>query len=525
MRKALRPNVNKIQTARGVSIPAPVAGLDAISSLAAMPEDHAIELTNVFPQPGFLEIRGGAKWHRMVKSAAAVETLLPYHGLVTNQLFAAASTVIGEVTSANTTVTASTAVSGLSNARWQYVNYSTTGGHFLWIANGADVPRLYNGSVWATVSVTGSLTPANIIQPAVFKRRLWVAVSGEVSPYYLPVDSVHGALTRFPLTGVFEKGGALMAIGTWNFGGDGPDNFIAFISERGECAVYSGDDPSDSNNFQLRGVYPLGEPIGRRCLTKVQGDLVFISIDGVLPLSRAVFTERGASTNIALTKNIQPLINQAARAGRDNFGWQLISYPRGTRAILNYPVDEGADQVEYVMNTVTGAWAKFTGHEANCWAVFNDRLFFGGNDGWAKEADAQGFDDWGSIDFDIRFAFNYCNARGQLKQWHQARPILATDGQVAPSVGLSVDFDLSDDLSTPTPLTSTQSLWDVAVWDVDTWGTERGMKTDWIGVGGLGYAGSLRIKGSVTAGVGDTSRDLLLQIFGADLQMADGGLI
>jgi hypothetical protein len=525
MRKALRPNVQKIQVARGVSIPAPVAGLDAISSQAAMPEDHAITLTNIFPQPGYIEIRGGAKHHRLTKAATKVETLMPYHGMSTNTLFAAAGTVVYEVTTANATVSASVAVSGLANARWQFVNFSGTGGHFLWMANGGDIPRLYDGATWVTVSVTGALTVSNIIQPAVFKRRIWVAVSGQISPWYLPTDSVHGALTQFPLTGVFEKGGELQAIGTWNFGGDGPDNFIAFISSRGECAVYSGDDPTDSTTFGLRGVYPLGEPVGRRCLTKVQGDLVFISIDGVVPLSRAVFTERGASTNIALTKNIQPLVNAAARAARNNFGWQLISYPRGTRAILNYPVTEGANQIEYVMNTVTGAWCKFEGHKANCWAVFNDRLFFGANDGWVNEADAQGFDDWAPIDFDIECAFNYCGARGQLKQWTQARPIIATDGQVAPSVGLSVDFDRSSELSTPTPIASTQALWDVAVWDVDSWGTERGMVTDWIGVSGLGYCGSLRVRGSVSVGTGSATRTLLLQLFGFDLQMMDGGLM
>lgn len=524
MRKALRPNPQKIQLARGVSIPAPVAGWDAISSQAAMPEDHAITLKNMFPQPGYVEIRGGAKRHRLTNGASKVETIMPYQGMVTNVLFSAAGGAIYDTTTA-ATATASIAVSGLTSARWQYVNFSGTGGHFLWIANGLDVPRSFNGSVWATLSITGP-TASSIIQPAVYKRRIWLCIDGEISPYYLATDSIQGAAAQFPLTGVFEKGGQLQAIGTWNFGSDGPDNFIAFISSRGECAVYSGDDPTATDgSFALRGVYPLGEPLGRRCLTKLQGDLGFISIDGVVPLSRAVFTERAATQNIALTKNIQPVMNASARAGRANFGWQLISYPRGTRAILNYPVAEGSGQVQYIMNTVTGAWCEFEGNPANCWATFNDRLFFGGNNGYVYEADCQGFDDDGPIEFDLECAFNYCGARGQLKQWLQAQPIIATDGQVAPSVGLSVDFDRADDLSTPTPIASTQALWDVAVWDVDTWGTTRGMVSDWIGVAGLGYCASLRMKGSVSVGDGNAARALLLQLFGFNLQMVDGGLM
>lgn len=488
-----------------------------------MPEDRAITLKNIFPQPGYVEIRGGAKRHIPVAGGGKVDTVMAYHGMTTNTMFAASGNSIYNVTTA-ATVTASVAVAGLSGARWQYVNFSGIGGHFLWIANGLDVPRTYNGSAWATVSISG-VTPSNIVQPAVFKERLWLAVSGEISPYYLPLHAIQGTALQFDLSGIFDKGGFLQAIGTWNFGGDGPDNFLAFITSRGECAVYSIGDPSDANQIALRGVFPLGEPIGRRCLTKVQGDLVFISIDGVVPLSRAVFTERGASTNIALTKNIQPIMNASARAGKANFGWQLISYPRGTRAILNYPVAEGSGQVQYVMNTVTGAWCQFTGNAANCWEVFNDRIFFGGNNGLVYEADAQGFDDDGAIEFDMECAFNYCGARGQLKQWTLCRPIIATDGQVSPQIGISVDFDRSDDLSVPVDIQQTQALWDTAIWDVDTWGTTRSMLTDWTGVSGMGYCASIRMKGSIQAQAGGASRTLLLQLFGFDMQMLDGGLL
>src|SRR5262252_10246164 len=123
VRKAKRQNPEKIQVARGESLPAPVGGLDAISSQNAMPEDRAITLTNLFPQPGYSEIRGGAKLHRFTEGNP-VESIMPYQGLGTNNtLFAAAGNSIFEVTNAST-VTASVAVTGLANARWQYVNFA-----------------------------------------------------------------------------------------------------------------------------------------------------------------------------------------------------------------------------------------------------------------------------------------------------------------------------------------------------------------------------------------------------------------
>ncbi len=526
MRKALRPNPQKQQLARGNSIPAPVEGWDAISSEAAMPETRALTLDNWFPQPGYIEIRGGAKRHRRVTGTARVDSVMAYHGLTNNFLFAASGSNISDV-SASATATASVAVSGLSNARWQHVNYSGTGGNFLWIANGVDAPRFFDGSTWTTASIA-NITAADIIQPAVFKERLWFTRSGSISPAYLPVDTVQGSAAVFDLTGVFEKGGVLQAIGSWNFGGDGPDNFIAFLTSRGEVAVYSGSDPNSATTFAHRGTYPVGRPLGRRALTKVQGDLAIISVDGLLPLAKYMMTERGAAATIALTKLIQPIMNQSARLYAANFGFQLTPYPRGTMAILNIPVGDGADQVQYVMNTVTGAWCRFLGLPANCFEVFgtepNDRLFFGGNNGFVYEADAQGFDEDAPIEYNLETAFNYFGARGQLKHFSHCRPIIATDGTVNPGLTLNTDFARDAEISVPEAVTETQALWDVALWDVALWGTIRGMVTDWRAAAGEGYCASIRMAGAVQA-PDSPSQDLLLRVMGFDVLMMDGGLI
>lgn len=516
------------ETSRGMSIPAPAGGWDSVSPLAAMPETNAITLENMFPQPGYVEIRKGHKRHNNI-GAAAVESLLPYHGIATSddRLFAATTTAIYDVTvftTASASSTASVALSGLANARWQHINFSTSGGSFLWICNGANAPRTYDGTTWATASITG-VTATNIIGVAEFKERLWLTLTGSISPAYLPSDAVQGTAATFDLIGIFNKGGYLQAIGTWSLdGGQGPDDYIAFVTSRGEVAIYTGTDPTA--NFVLKGVYEMGPPIGRRCLTKVGADLAVISIDGVLPLSKALITDRAAAQLQSITRNIQPDMNQAARSYKDNFGWELVSYPRGTRAILNVPITENTEQQQFIMNTVTGAWCNFKGENANCWAVFQDRLFYGSNAGLVKEADVQGFDDDGAIDFNMETAFNYLGNRGRLKQATMGRALLKTDGQFQPGLGLNVDFSTGATIGPTSFEQSSGDLWDVALWDQGTWPVVEQIVTDWQTLEGIGYAFSMRVSGSIEAeSEAQESGTLTLEINGFDLLCIDGAFI
>lgn len=519
------------ELARGKSIPAPVEGWDAITPIAAMPETRAITLDNIFPQPGYLEIRRGHALHENLDPVDdAIESLMPYNALnaSNDKLFAAAGTGIFDVT-VFVTATNTAVVSGTTNARWQHLNMATTGGQFLWICNGEDKPMTYNGSVWATTSISG-ITSTDVIQAAIFKERIWMTRKDQLSPAYLPVDAIQGTAAVFDLVGVFNNGGYLQAIGTWTIdGGEGQDDRIAFISSRGEVAVYSGIDPASSTpgiQFDLAGVYQIGAPIGRRCVTKVGGDLAIVCMDGVVPLSKSLITDRAAAITIALTAKIQPVVNQSARLYKDNYGWQLLSYPKGTRAILNVPINEGTEQHQYVMNTITGAWCRFKGENANCWALFKDRLFYGGNNGDVYEADCNGFDEDGVIEFDVETAFNYCDLRGRLKQFLMARALLTTDGQVAPGLAVNVDFSRSAETDAINIEVDPLALWDVATWDSGTWPETSRIVTDWVTVSGEGYCASIRMTGSAdSANVDDPTQVLVLQINGWDMLVIDGAFV
>jgi len=498
IRSARRPMREKSIGGSGVyssaSIQAPVGGWDALHPLADMPQDRAIVLDNWFPEPGYLRVRRGSQVHASGLGSSSVETIMVYNGTTTNgnKLFAVAGGSIFDATGAG--AVSGAVVTGLTNSRWQYVNFTTAGGHFLWCCNGVDNPEMFDGTTWSNPTITG-VTAASAINVNVHKNRIWLILAGSMDAAYLPTNSIQGAAAKFPLGSVMSKGGYLVAMGTWTHdGGNGPDDYAVFLSSRGQAAVYQGSDPSTTSDWALVGVYDLGAPLGYRCLTKVSGDLAVISIDGVLPFSLARGVDRGAAATVAITTNINNAMNTAARSYGSNFGWELCAYPKGTAAILNVPLSEGETQQQYVMNTLTGAWCRYTGMNANCWAVFNDDLYYGGNDGRVYVADTSGLDTDTPIDAIGQTAYNFYGSKGTLKQFKMLQPIITADSNSRPAIGISTDFKDNASLGTPTATRSAAALYDSAVYDVDVYPIESRTVADWTSVSGLGFAGSIHFR-------------------------------
>lgn len=521
MRKPLRQRaVPQAQTAQGSSIPAPVGGWDAVSPIADMPQDRAIVLENWFPSTGDVRVRRGHKSHATGVGAGVVESLMPYNGTtaVTSKLFAAAGGEIYDVTAA---AAASSVVSGLSNNRWQHVNFTTSGGTFLVICNGADDVRHYNGSVWATPVITG-ISSSDCINVNGHKNRLWFVLKQSTKAAYLPTGSVAGVAATFELGGLFTKGGYLVAMATWTKdGGRGEDDLAVFISSEGQCAVYTGTDPASADTWALTGVFDLGSPLGYRCFTKVAGDLALVNIDGVLPISKALVTDRGAAAGVAITKNINNAMNEVARSFSENFGWELTPYAKGTMAILNVPIQEGETQHQYVMNTLTGAWCKFTGMNANCWAVYLNNLYFGGNNGEVMQADTVGADDGETITAIGQGAYNYYKSKGRLKQWKMVQPLLTVDSDSRPAIGISTDFRDNATLGTPTVAQTASALYDEAIYDTDIYAIEGRSVTDWTGISGVGQCASIHFRASTDSAAGE----VVMRLNGFNVTHEAGGIL
>jgi hypothetical protein len=541
MLQPLKANTNRRRVSTGASIPAPVEGWDAVSPLAAMDPKRAVILDNWFPRDGYCEIRRGWAFYSTTNDTDAVETLAAYHGaaVANDALFAISGGTIYDTT--NTGAMVATSVTGLTNSRAQSVNFTTSGGHFLYLVNGADDPNIWDGSTWTNPTITG-ITASEAIHINIHKNRIWFTLRNSTKAAYLPVDSIQGAATTFELGGLFSLGGYLMAMATWTLdAGVGVDDHAVFISSRGEAAVYKGTNPAVAADWVLVGVFRLGAPIGRRCFTNVGGDVAIVSVDGVVPLSKALIYDRAAINNVALTANIAPVMNDSARLYGSNFGWQLIGYPRGTMALLNVPVQEGVTQQQYVMNTISGAWARFTAQNANCWEVFQDRLFFGDNDGNVCEADVAASDGGADIVADLKTAFNYFRSPGVLKRFPMIQPLITSDGRVAPAIDVNTDFRDTTPTSIPNSANAGGILWNEFNWDEANWPEARTTSTDWQTVTAIGQCAAVRMRVIISSssdsnvwdlGVWDTavwdsgsSSPPLLQVNGFNLVMERGDFL
>jgi len=360
------------------TLPPPTRGWVTEENIVAGSPGTARQLINWFPDADVVGDRRGFAQHSDTEGTAPIETLISYHKSDgTQKLFAVADDTIYDATSSTATATT---ITNLSNARLQYVNFAATTTNYIFAVNGEDSALTYDGSSWANPSIT-NITSADIINVAIFKRRLYFVMTNSLQFAYLPVNAVAGAAGTFDLGPEFSKGGYLMAIGVWSIdGGDGQDDIICFLTSEGQVSIYQGDDPGDANAWSKIGTYDLPRPIGRRCVLKVGPDVYLVTEEGIIPLKETLSMDTAAASVKAVTRNIQSAVNDAATRYKGNFGWQLIGYPEGRMAILNVPITENATSRQYVMNTITGAWCEFRGMDANCWAVLGSRIYFGGNE-------------------------------------------------------------------------------------------------------------------------------------------------
>jgi hypothetical protein len=351
-----------------------------------------------------------------------------------------------------------------------------------------------DASTVGTYSIKYFVTGANTDRFAtvnLFKERLYFVEENSLSFWYLPVDSINGAVSEFPLGGIFKRGGYLQAMGTWTIdAGYGVDDLAAFITSNGEVAVYKGSDPSDPNDWSLIGLWNVGQTFTRKCVFKFGGDMLLLTEDGLVPLSAGLQSTR-LDPRVNLTDKIFFAISQAASAYGNNYGWQMNYFAKNNMLILNVPVTGGSEQ--YVMHNITKSWARFTNINANCWELSNDDMYFGGNGFVGKFYDTYA-DAGTNIRAFTQQAYSYFDRRGQLKRFTLVRPILQTDNGI-PNVlcGISVDFDTID-LTTQisfNPVIDPIGLWDIDVWDNANYGGGLITTRIWQGVTGLGYAGSI----------------------------------
>lgn len=479
MRRAVGRAVQN--ASRSVSIPAPVGGWNVRDSLMNMPAQDAIFLDNFWPTANNVELRKGFTTFATLPEDVTpnfhdVKALLSYNVPAgTSTLFACDNLGIYNITAGGSISAVS---STITNGQVRSVNQATSGGNFLWCCNGVDKARYWNGSAWTVLDGTSSpaltgITSTDVINVSQFKTRLMLTQKSSLSFWYLPVVSVAGLAVEFPLGSLFKRGGYLMATTSWTVdGGSGSDDFFVAITSEGEVAVYAGTDPSNAATWALVGVYFIGKPLSRECFTKYGGDVIVLTVQGPLLLSKALQSSTiDRASN--LSDKIAKVYSSYVEEGSALYGWQSVVFPEAQMLLVNIPlVDSSTYNIitsyQFVMNTVTKAWARFTGMSAQAWAYHNSKLYFAAHNKIYR-AWTGANDNGGAITGKAKTAYNYLRSPGAVKHPKLLRPNFTASASVVTQIGLDVDFSTKDLYSNTLNSIATLALWDTALWDTGVW--------------------------------------------------------
>ncbi len=475
-------------SARTKQLSPPIEGWDTRSALSDMKPERAVILDNWFPRTNDLIMREGHAPHKTGMSGN-VDTLMTYAGLTgLEKMFAANGTSIFDVSAAG--AVGGAVVSSMTNAQWIWTMHGTSAGEFLLAANGADVPRTYNGTSWSTFGATGP-TVANIGWIHSHQRRLFAGEDNSLSFWFLGVNAITGTMTEFPLHGIAQSGGYIMAMGTWTRdAGDGFDDFAVFVTSEGEVIIYAGYDPGDASIWILIGVYRIGPPVGRRCLLKAGADLLIITVDGFVPLSQIIQADRSQSERFSVSRQIESAVTASVKAAGSEFGWQIVLYPAGNMLLFNVPQNSTSAH-QYVFNTITNAPCRFTGMNARCWGLLNDELYFGGVDGVVYKHTGKN-DNGANISADALQAFNKFGTDDE-KWFKRVELMFESVEDPNPAVEMQYDYRVSAPKAQPVNSTTAAGLWGSGLWGKALWGSSR-LWRRWFAVRGRGRAAGVRVR-------------------------------
>ena len=493
------------QRSAGLTLNAPVGGLNTVSPAGAMPASDCLTLTNMIPYQYGLRVRSGFQDHFTglrwedpydpgIWKLLPVLTLLPFSGSSesgeNDRLFACTRVGIFDVTDAYQVQSPfTTGYVDVSTAAYAFpiaigkagtgvgtAFTNTAGEHFLAYTDGANGYLLYRESTDDWIKITqGSGTDGLTISGAdpgsfrfvmQWKNRLWFVPQDSTKTFYLEVRAYAGVAHALDFSPRFKYGGNLVGLWSWTLdGGQGVDDLLVGISRAGDVVVYQGTDPALPGAFGLRGVWWIGPvPPGRTVASDFGGDLFVLSRAGCLPLSKLVAGGLIRDPSVYETAKITNSFNKLMSERGSFDGWALTVHPNDNLLVINVPKLPGEDgPIQAVMSLANKGWAIHEGQPISCVATWHGLMYFGTADGRVCVST-------GTMDSGI---YTFYNTTGEFTEWqyaddgpqeinfamlsayqtlgspnkkrvHMARPYFITDGdQPGYAIQARYDYDLN----------------------------------------------------------------------------------
>lgn len=504
-------------------VPAPVAGVNYRDPLVEMGPTDAVILNNLIPRQAGVELRSGWQYVSTTTSAP-IKSIFAYNAGSTanSKMFAGSSGKIWDVT----TATPSIAVASASTTDiWSTTHFSTTAGLFL-IAVSPGIAGYYTyDATGGWILRTPAGIPANLTSVAVFKNRLWFTAEGSASLYYInAVNAITGTVNEFPIGAQLKNGGSALAITNWTIdGGFGIDDYMVAIGSEGDVVIWQGTDPASAANFSVRGTWFVGAvPRYGRFFSNIGGDVMVLSEMGLVPLSKLLqgsFNDDSDGPTDKIQRELQPLVKSL----RNTSSWDVFVSPDQNLLIIRAPQYATGEYVQFAMNLTTNGWCTFTGIPMTCATVLGGNTYCGTSDGRVFRCFTGNFDGVATdgtggndVEGDMQTGFSNWQTPSQLKKFNMAHPIFIGSQQPSVKLQMNTQFTFAGVPGSPSFSASSGSLWNGSQWNTARWSGGSNTYQAWIGVTGLGYYGSLRMKIRGAAGTLFT---------GSQLMMEPGGLM
>jgi hypothetical protein len=490
------------QQVQSVNLPAPTLGLNVSANLTQMAPGSASIQDNWKPTMQGVALRGGCvRWCVLPESTPVISAFEYASGNV-QHMFAGNATKLYDVTGAGTpTLVASGQTSGNYCAS-QMAN--AAGDYLMAVNDGGDPPLRFDGAAW-TVLNSGQITGPpgssvvageNLTYVWKYRNRWFFIEGGSMNAWYLPIDSIQGALAMIPLSGAASKGGKLLFGASWSMdAGNGLDEKCCFVTDLGEVLIFSGTDPSSVDNWQQEGRYTISPPMGMNAHMQVGGDLLIATVAGIIPVSQAITKDVTVLDLAAVTLPIRSMWRDEVLAKRD-WAWTMKKWDEYGGIFVTLPGGVVGSQYCLAVNPGTNAWARFTGWDATCFIRLRGDMFFGTQGGIIMQADQSGNDDGLPYVATLVMAWGAFPGGPAEVTWHQARATFrANYGEpFQPQLATTVDYIVT--LPPPPPAGEDPALfdvWDEGKWDVAKWDQPGPSKptvhnTQWVSIGMTGYS-------------------------------------
>ena len=503
--------------------PPPTGGLNLRDPISGMSPLDAVVLNNFIPRQQGVEIRKGWRYSSTAVENGNFKSVFAYNAAApaNNKLFAASAGVIYDVTTSTPSV--AVAATGSTTGIWWTTQFTTSSNTYLLAVSPGAGYWTYdstNGWVNRTSSTVG--LPTTVRTVAVWKRRIWfTSETGGQAHYMRTVDAIQGHADEFPMGSILNHGGSLSAMMNWTLdAGYGIDDYLVVVGTQGDVGIWRGTDPSSIQTFELTGVWYIGPvPAYGTYFTAFGGDVMILSEQGLVPMSKVIAGQwNEAALNNAPASKIQTTLNPLVNQYRNPQSWDVTVIPGESLLIIKCPLDSFGQYIQFVMNTITGAWSTFSGIPMNSATVLNGALYFGTTGGRVarallgnKDGEAINATGGSDIECDVQQAFNDYQSPANLKRFQLARPIFLSSN--APSVLLQINtqYGTSTPAGAPSFTVPSGSIWNTSNWNQAYWIGATNTYQAWVGLVGLGYYGSIVMKVRGTPGTLLTSCHVMFE--------------